>query len=40
MLGSDLCDYSNADIVVEGFVSVSANAGANNIRDKKQAFSI
>ena len=40
MLGSDLCDYSNADTVVEGIVSVSANAGANNIRDKKQTFSI
>ena len=35
MLRSDLCDYSDAYIVVKGIVTVSANAGVNNIRDKK-----
>ena len=35
MLRSDLCDYSDAYIVVKGIVTVSANAGDNNIRDKK-----
>ena len=33
MLRSDLCDYSNAYIFVEGTVTVSATDGANNIRD-------
>ena len=32
MLRFDLCDYSDAYIVVKGIITVSANAGANNIR--------
>ena len=36
MLRSDLCDYSDAYIVVKGDITVE---GANN-RDKKQTFSI
>ena len=40
MLRSDLCDYSNAYIVVKGIITVSATDGANNIRDKKRALSI
>ena len=41
MLRSDLCNYNDAYIVVKGIVTVSANAGVNNIRDKKpQTFSI
>ena len=40
VLRSDLCGYSDAYIAVKGIVTVSANAGVNNIRDKKQAFSI
>ena len=35
MLRSDLCDYAGAYILVNGTVTVTANAGANNIRDKK-----
>ena len=35
MLRSDLLDYSDAYIVVKGIVTVSANAGDNNIKDKK-----
>ena len=35
MLRSDLCDYVNAYILVNGAKTVTANAGANNIRDKK-----
>ena len=35
MLGSDLCDYADAHILVNGTITVTANAGANNIRDKK-----
>ena len=35
MLRSDLCDYSDAYIVVKGIVTVSATAGVNTIRDKK-----
>ena len=35
MLRSDLCDYSDAYILVNGTITVMANAGANNIRDKK-----
>ena len=38
MLRSDLFDYSNAYIVVKAIVTVSANAGTNNIRDKKRGF--
>ena len=35
MLRSDLCDYSDAYMLVNGTITVTANAGANNIRDKK-----
>ena len=35
MLRSGLCDYDDAYIVVKRNTTVSANAGANNIRDKK-----
>ena len=35
MLRSDLCDYSDAYIVVKGKNTVSATDGFNNIRDKK-----
>ena len=35
MLQSDLCDYADAYILVNGTITVMANAGANNIRDKK-----
>ena len=35
MLRSDLCDYSDAYIVVKGKITVSATDGANNIREKK-----
>ena len=35
MLRSDLCDYADAYILVNGTITVLANAGANNIRDKK-----
>ena len=41
MLRSDLCDYSDAYIVAQGKIAVSATDGANNIRDKKtQIFSL
>ena len=41
MLRSDLCDYSDAYIVVKVIFIVSANSGVNNIRnEKKQTFSI
>ena len=41
VLRSDLCDYSDAYIVVKGIVTVSATLGANSIRDKeKQVLSI
>ena len=41
MLRSDLCDYSDAYIVVKRIATVSANAGVNNINDKKkQTFNI
>ena len=33
MLRSDLCDFSDAYIVVKGKITVSATDGANNIRD-------
>ena len=36
MLRSDLCDYADAYILVNGTITVTANAGANNIRDKKK----
>ena len=35
MLRSDLCDYADAYILVNGTTTVTAPAGANNIRDKK-----
>ena len=34
MLRLDLCDYADAYILVNGIITVTANAGANNIRDK------
>ena len=39
MLRSNLCDYSDAYILVKGTITVTdpgANNGANNIRDKKK----
>ena len=35
MLRSDLCEYAGAYILVNGTITVTAAAGANNIRDKK-----
>ena len=35
MLRSDLCDYADVYILVNGMITVTAAAGANNIRDKK-----
>ena len=35
MLRSDLCGYADAHILVNGTITVTANAGANNIRNKK-----
>ena len=35
MLRSDLCDYADAYILVNGTITVTAAADANNIRDKK-----
>ena len=35
MLKSDLCDYADAYILVNGTITVTANTGGNNIRDKK-----
>ena len=34
MLRSDLCDYADAHILVNGTITVTAAAGANNTRDK------
>ena len=34
MLRSDLCDYSDAYIVIKAIITVSATDGTNNIRDK------
>ena len=36
ILQSDLCDYADASILVNGTITVTAAAGANNIRDKKK----
>ena len=36
ILRSDLCDYSDAYILVNGTITVMATAGANSIRDKKK----
>ena len=35
ILRSDLCDYSGSYVLVKATITVTANAGANNIRDKK-----
>ena len=35
MLRSEFYDYSDEYIVVKGTITVSANNGENNIRDKK-----
>ena len=35
MLRSDFCDYSDAYILVSVTITVTANAGANNIREKR-----
>ena len=35
MLRSDLCDYSDVYILVNGTITVTAAAGANNIREKR-----
>ena len=35
MLRSDLCDYSDAYILVKRVITVIAATGANNIRDEK-----
>ena len=35
MLRSDLCDYSDSYVLVNCSITVTANEGANNIRDKK-----
>ena len=35
MLRSNLCDYADAYILINSKITVTANAGANNIRDKK-----
>ena len=35
MLRSDLCDYADVYILVNGTITVTAAVGANNIRDKK-----
>ena len=35
MLRSNLCDYSDAYILVNGRITVTAAEGANNIREKK-----
>ena len=35
MLRSNLCDYSDTYILVEGTITVTAAAGANNIREKR-----
>ena len=36
MLRSDLCVYADAYILVNGTITVTAAAGANNIRDRKK----
>ena len=35
MLRSDLCDYADVYILVAGTITVTAAAGANNIREKR-----
>ena len=35
MLRSDLCDYADVYILVNGTITVAAAAGANNIREKR-----
>ena len=36
MLRSDLCDYADAYILVNGAITVTAPTGTNYIRDKKK----
>ena len=36
MLRSDLCNYADAHILVNGTITVTANAGANNVGEKKK----
>ena len=36
MLRSDLCDFADAYILINGAITITANAGANNVRDKKR----
>ena len=36
MLRSDLCDFADAYVLVKGTITVTADAGANNIKDKKK----
>ena len=36
MLRSDLSDYADAYILINGAITVTANAGANNNRDKRK----
>ena len=35
MLKSDLCDYADVYILVNGTITVTTNEGANNIREKR-----
>ena len=35
MLRSDLCDYADAYILINGTITVTVNEGANNIREKR-----
>ena len=35
MLRSDLCEYADAYILVNGTITVTANAGANTYRDRR-----
>ena len=35
ILRSALCNYADVYILVNGIITVTANVGANNIRDKK-----
>ena len=35
MFRSDLCDYADVYILINSTITVTANAGANDIRDKK-----
>ena len=35
MLRSDLCNFSDAYVWIKGTITITAAAGANNVRDKK-----